>query len=362
MRLLPLLSFTVLVTAVTCSKKDDAPPTLTPAYDFTTVDKLLTDNLQSIYKGKVYAEIAKDGQPIYAQGLGGYTANSSGLIASCTKTFSAVVVLALVDDGLLKLDDPIGKFLPIFNQFNKGTPTLRQCFAHSSGFLSDETTTTYVNSKTLTLAQAVDGIAKDLPLTYAPSGSQFAYGNVSMHIAGRVAEVVSGKSWAQLFKEKVVDKCDLKGTYFTNESNPLVAGGLVSTPADVMKLANMLLNKGLYGTTRVLSEAAWAEYWKDQTNGNKIAYTPYPLNGKANNPYSAVTTRYGMGCWLDIQNPTTQYVEQISGDGAFGCIFWVNRCTGITGVVFTTSTFQAVYGTTWQVMDAVRKQVKSTCN
>lgn len=344
-----------------CKKTTTIDPTpIRPAYDFTEVDNLLIQNLTSAYKGSVYVAVNKDGKSIYTKGLGGFSEISNRLIASCTKTFAGVVILSLVDDGLLSLDDSIGRYLPIFTKYKKGNCTIRQCFSHTGGW--DDSGDTYISSRTLTLAQATDEIAKNIPYINTP-GTAFSYAGVSMQIVGRVAEVVSKKSWNQLFKEKIVDKLGLTDSEFTfsSDTNPRIAGGMTSSPADILKLAEMILSKGVYKNTRVLSEKVWAELWKDQTNGAKIVYTPYPTIPNINNPYNITETRYSIGAWLDVQNPTTKYVEQISGDGAFGTSFWIDRCRNITGVIFTFSSFQSTALPNFKIEDAVRKQAGVGC-
>jgi CubicO group peptidase (beta-lactamase class C family) len=127
-----------------------------------------------------------------------------------------------------------------------------------------------------------------------------------------------------------------------------------------MKLCSMILNKGVYNGTRIISEAAWAELWEDQTAGAAIVSTPYTA-GVANNPYNAKEIRYSVGCWLDVQNPTTKNVEQISGAGAFGCRFWIDRCRNITGVIFTSTTYTKANAVNSQIIDITRKEVGGGC-
>jgi CubicO group peptidase (beta-lactamase class C family) len=356
-----LIIATLILSLWACKKNTTIDPTpLTPKYDFTEVDNLLSQNLQNIYKGGVYVNVNKDGKSVYTKGLGGFSENTSKWVASCTKTFAGVVILSLVDDGLLSLDDSIGRYLPIFTKYKKGNCTIRQCFSHTGGW--DDTGDTYIGVRTFTLAQSVDAIATNTPLAHKP-GTMFDYAGVSMQIVGRVAEVVSKKSWNQLFKEKIVDKMGLTDSEFTfaTADNPRIAGGMSSSPADIIKLSEMILNKGLYKSTRVISEKTWAELWKDQTNGAKIFYTPYTPIPNINNPYNVTETRYSIGAWLDIQNPTTKYVEQISGDGAFGTSFWIDRCRNITGVIFTFSSFKETALTNFKIEESVRKQIGGTC-
>lgn len=350
----------VFIALVSCSKKENAaaPEPTKPTYDFSGVDNLMQQNLQTAYSGNVVTVVTKNDSVVYSKSLGSFNENTSTQIASATKTFSAIVILALVDQGLIKLDDSIGKYLPIFTAYGKGNCTIRQCFSHTGGWPGNTSPYDYLDSDQLTLAQAVEGIARDVPYDYTP-GTKFRYGGVSMHIIGRVAEVASGKPWNQLFKELVADKCNLTNTsYCLTPSNPRIAGGICSTPNDIIKFSKMLLNKGVYNGVRVISESSWNELWKDQTNKVPVIASPYPPSPIYNNPFKATTIYYGMGDWLDVYNPNTQQVDQISGAGAFGTIFWVDRVRNIAGVVLTASQYNKAYNPTFQIIDLFREQLK----
>lgn len=350
----------VIIALASCSKKETPalPEPTKPQYDFTGVDNLMEQNLQTAYSGNVVTVVTKDNSVVYSKSLGSFNENTSTQIASATKTFSAIVILSLVDQGLINLDDSVGKYLPIFTRYGKGKCTIRQCFSHTGGWPGNTNPYNYLDSDQLTLAQAVDSIAKNINYDYIP-GTRFRYGGVSMHIIGRVAEVASGKPWNQLFKEIVADKCNLINTaYCLTPSNPRIAGGICSTPNDIIKFTKMLLNKGMYDGVRVISETSWNELWKDQTNKVPVLASPYPPNPVYNNPFNASTIYYGIGDWLDVYNPNTQQVDQISGAGAFGTIFWVDRVRNITGVVFTSSLYNRAYNSTFQIIDIFRNQLK----
>ena len=48
----------------------------------------------------------------------------------------------------------------------------------------------------------------------AEPGAEFRYGGLSMQVAGRIAEVVSGKSWAKLFEERITGPCEMPNTRY----------------------------------------------------------------------------------------------------------------------------------------------------
>jgi len=322
------------------------------AQDFQAIDQLLETNLHTAYDSNVVCLIEIDGAPVYSRSLGALDPDTPALIASATKNMSGALILALVDDGYLSLDDTIGAYLPIFSQHARGHLTIRQCFSHTSGLAESSY---YIGDPTLTLATAVDSIAVNVPLTEEP-GAFFRYGGTSMHIVGRIAEVATGKTWNTLFDERIAQRCGMTQTeYALHPGNPRIAGGIRSTPTDIMAFCRLILNVGVIAADTVLGAAYIEEMWTDQTHGAPQLSSPYPHQPEHNNPYYAETIYYGLGSWLDVYNPQTEYQEQISGAGAFCTIYWIDRVRGITGVVFTLSSYSRAYDTTFQIIDVVRR-------
>lgn len=268
--------------------------------------------------GGLVLAVEQRGNPVYQQAFGGFSLGEVVPIASATKTLSAVVLMALVDDGLLALDDRVGQYLPEWNTGPRANITLRQCFAHTSGLI---TTHPALSSNTITLRQAAQQLAST-PLQNTP-GSAFAYGGVSMHVAGAVCEVVSGRSWAQLFQQKVAQPLGMTATdylAFGPTQNPRIAGGAQSNAADFGALMAMLNAEGVWQGRRVLSVASVREMLRDQTSLLPVVSTPH-LQGAP----------YGIGIWLDRRDAAGQ-TRLASAGGAFGFIAWVDRDHRSSGV------------------------------
>ena len=165
-----------------------------PAYNFSAVTHQLEDNL-NLYGPGVAVVIEQQGERIYSYQSGTITEQSQQGIASCSKWLSGAIVLHLAERGYFGLDDSIGQYLPALLSAGKGQPTIRQCFAMTSGFYDAQLD--YETDRTLTLEQSVDLITANVPLVTAP-GVQFAYDGNGMQIVGRLCEVVTGKSWHEL--------------------------------------------------------------------------------------------------------------------------------------------------------------------
>ncbi|GAA4447161.1 hypothetical protein GCM10023189_03190 [Nibrella saemangeumensis] len=341
-----LLSLTAILS---CRSPKDVTPRV---YNFEPVTEVLLDSIAR-YRGNVLVLVSQAERPVYEFELA-MNKREAIPLASATKWLSGAVIMALVDEGKLSLNDTVGKYLPNFTRYGKGHITLRQLFSHTSG-LPGNTPQGFEVRRVLTLAQAVDSIGRTTKLLSTP-GTAFFYGDLGMHVAGRMAEVASGKSWPVLFKEKIAQPCNMLYTVYTNGNNPGIAIGAASVGPDYLNFLEMLVNNGVYEGQRVLSEAAIQEMEKDQTNGASMAYTVYPQN-----PYTptGVQTplRYGIGVWRDVTNPGSSTPTEVSSPGIFGVHPWINRKQKIAGIIFTMSSYGDTWLTSLKVRELIRKEV-----
>ena len=157
------LSFTAVMTALLFLSF----PLL--AQDFTSINQLLEEKKED-FKGHVIMVVKQKDSTLYHHQIGLAHLNTKIPVASASKWLSAAVILTLVDQGLLSLDDSIGKYLPAFSKYGKGHPTIRQCLTHTSGFPA------YPNLKHEDngLAPLMDSMAKYIPLQNKP-GERFNY-------------------------------------------------------------------------------------------------------------------------------------------------------------------------------------------
>ncbi|SDZ25243.1 CubicO group peptidase, beta-lactamase class C family [Amycolatopsis xylanica] len=189
------------------------------------------------------------------------------MIGSTSKTFTAAAVLALVEDGVLDLDEPVAKYLPelrLADPVARDTITTRHLLTHSAGFLGDVDIASGWGSDALAAAAAR---FDELPQVFGV-GEVFSYSNSGFLLAGRVAEVVSGLGYEDLVRERLLEPLDMTDSWFlpwdvltrphavghvlrdgksevahdiglTRSLNP--GGGLWSTAADQLRWARFLL-------------------------------------------------------------------------------------------------------------------------
>ncbi|MCR9245346.1 MAG: beta-lactamase family protein [bacterium] len=311
----------------------------TPCHDFTAITGAMTALTASITPN-ASLQVQRDGELLLRSFYGSHDGSTVLPIASSTKWLSGAVIMSLVDDGLLDLDAPVSGYLPAFSGL-AGTMTVRQMFSHTAGTVGSHWV---LSANNLTLAQAVNVLA-NVPLRTTP-GTDFYYGGVSMHIAGRVAEVVSGQSWANLFRDRIALPLRMTSTDYLgalgSPTNPRIAAGARSTLGDLSKFVAMLQNRGRAGTVQVLSPAAADALLQDQTGGVPITSAPNGVPGLG----------YAIGAWVERKNATGRSLE-VSSQGAFGCTPWLDLERGTTGVFFVRDLIART--------DPFSDQVRSAC-
>lgn len=200
-------------------------------------------------------------------------------IASISKVFTATAVLKLVEDGKLKLDDPVMKYLPAFGQNGKSGVTIRQLLTHTSGFPA----WVPVYKMGATREERLQAVYRH-PLTNGP-GKKYTYSDLNLIALGALVERLTGKGLDEYVKEEITDPLGMKETGYNpsaklkrrmaaTEYQPLIGRGMVwgqvhdenawsldgvaghagvfSTAQDLAVFAHMMLNGGTYGGKLIL--------------------------------------------------------------------------------------------------------------
>jgi CubicO group peptidase (beta-lactamase class C family) len=137
-------------------------------------------------------------------------------IGSISKQFTATVVLLLMQDERLRLDDPVGKYLPGLTRANE--VTIRQVLSMTSGY-QDYWPEDYVMTsmmKPVTPQQILDMWAKK-PLDFEP-GTEWQYSNTNYVIAGRIAEIAGGKPLFEQLQERIFRPLKMTGVFNSDAS------------------------------------------------------------------------------------------------------------------------------------------------
>lgn len=195
----------------------------------------------------------------YRYQKGNLSYNDPSSIGNLSRQLVAATVMTLVDEGKIDLDETLGRYLPWLKDVPVySTYTVRNVLSQQTSIVD---AVEYNLDNTISLDQATRSIVDKYPIsTVNLPYYQYSNSNSTCKFAARVAEVVSGKTWETLFKERIAQKCDMKNTYFSSgTTNPNVGNGAQSSVNDYSHFIDMLRNYGVYGGKRVLSIAAIKE-------------------------------------------------------------------------------------------------------
>jgi len=329
--------------------------------------------------------IHQHGKPVYT-GLFGVrdvatklpmTLDTIFRISSMTKPITSVAAMMLVDQGKLKLDDPVSKYIPSFADMKVGVEkkaedgnvalemvplkrpiTVLDLLRHTSGitygFYGDSLVRKAYAAANLfegdpDNAEFAERIAR-LPLQEQP-GTLWDYGH-STDILGRIIEVVSGTSLYQFEKANLLDPLGMVDTGFyvkdpakrdrvaqpmPNDADfrvgykldPLVprrreagTGGMISTPHDYARFAQMILNGGTLDGRQILSPATFKEMTTDHVgpdSGIERDWAYFPGDGFGFGLGFGVRTDPG-----NAKPPPPGSLGELKWDGASGCYFVVD--------------------------------------
>lgn len=305
------------------------------SYDFSAIDRILERAAPQL--GGCALVLIQDERVVYRKSFGGFETDRVVPIASASKWLSGALLMKLSEEGRISLDDSVFKYLPEFGA-EKSNITIRHLFAHTSGLPPEAPCR---NNKSTSLERCATEIAR-MKLRATP-GEAFFYGGVSMHVGGRVAEVVSGKSWNELFVEKIAAPLGMNETDFFaygSTQNPRPAGDARSSADEYGRFLQMILQRGAANGKQILSLASIVEMHKDQTGGARIVYTIYEKHA-AFDP-NLPLARYGLGVWREKMDDASQRVREVSSQGALGFTPWIDVERNLAGVLSVQSSFSRV--------------------
>ncbi len=291
------------------------------------VDLLVEKTLKTFNVPGIAVAIVKDGKLIHSKGYGVKSittnekvdANTLFGIASNSKAFTSAALAILVDEGKIKWDDKVVKYLPNFKMYNEYVTnefTIRDLLTHRSGLgLGAGDLMIWPDGSNFTAQDIIQNLQYLKPVS--SFRAKYDYDNLLYIVAGEIIPVVSGKSWSVFVEERIMQPLEmnqsaasfirLKDT--TNIIVPHVpidgklkeikryqnqlfdaAAGIYSNVNDLSKWAIMQMNNGKYGTENkpLFSEKEHNEMWQLQTI----------IPTKTRMPYNTHFNGYGLGWFL----------------------------------------------------------------
>ncbi len=205
-------------------------------------------------------------------------------IGSLTKSFTALAIMQLVEDGKINLDDSIKKYLPWFtikDEKDINNITIRTLLNQTSGFSTYDGLKNFNDwdNSDFALEKTIKAL-KDVALVSKPS-TTFHYSNINYQILGLVIEKVTGFSYNQYIKNNIFNKLDMKNSYASLENIEkkniaqghrlwfcqaiksdfpfskvlLPAGYIISNVEDMSKYLIAQLNEGSYKKEQIFSSS-----------------------------------------------------------------------------------------------------------
>ena len=317
-------------------------------------------------------------------------------LASMSKPVTGVAVMMLVEEGKIRLGDPVSKFLAEFKEMKvavarEGAPgparggaptepqfyvipanreiTIRDLLTHTSGLASGGLGSRQVQKVapldlSSTLAAYIPKLAA-VPLDFQP-GSEWAYsGLAGPDVLSRIVEIVSGQPYDEYLRTRIFEPLGMKDTFFYPPDNlrPRVvtlyrrganglekspnqdgissktyfsgAGGLMSTAEDYLQFGQMLLNGGVLNGKRLLSPRT-VELMASNHVGKMF-------EGKLGRPAHGL----GYGLLVAVMEDSVAAGMRVSNgsfgwDGAFGTQAWIDPKEKMVTLVMIQTQISAV--------------------
>jgi CubicO group peptidase (beta-lactamase class C family) len=331
-----------------------APEPVQPTYDFTEVDAGIENFIagHEVFNGASIMLEHKTWGGIHEAAFGDYRLDTVAGVASISKTAVASVLMAMASDPELDLDvdTPLENIFPWVGVW-PGLTTAH-LLTNTSGippfedFIADPPSYGKHNCQNIynfpgfiashSLLECAQGIYEwPLPGAVAP-GTQFIYGWSQWQLAGGVAEVVGGATWAQLVDQYISQPCGLEVLKFGNmriaewdgtvegldgEPNPSLHSTAIATVKDILRLATLQLHDGACDDTQVLSESAVQRMREDVGSA---------LGSQEHGSFKGFGN--GMGWWM---RPTTDgsaptFFRSI---GAYASIIWFDTEREYAGAI-----------------------------
>jgi CubicO group peptidase (beta-lactamase class C family) len=298
MKLFMVGSFSVFVFVMVCVQI--LPAQTAPPAD---LDSFVAKALKTFEVPGLSVAIVKDGKTVLAKGYGvrklGNPApvdeNTLFGIGSNTKAFTTAALASLVDEGKLSWDDRAYERLPGFQMYDPYVShemTIRDLLTHRSGMGLGEGDLLFWPHSTFTREDIIYRLRFMKPAS--SFRSRFAYDNLLYIAAGQIIPAVTGRSWEDYIRDRILlplgmvttnlsnaafkpgdnyawphSKLDgkLQVIDFINLDNAGPAGSINSSVAEMAKWVKLQLNRGKFANSdaRLFSERQSREMWSAQT-------------------------------------------------------------------------------------------------
>jgi CubicO group peptidase (beta-lactamase class C family) len=306
-------------------------------------------------------------------------------IASMTKAVTSVATMQLVEQGKLRLEEPIDSVLPelaspqVLEGFDaSGAPrlrparrpiTLRHLLTHTAGFgyeFWNPQLMRYVDVTGMPSLRTGKLAALRMPLVFDP-GERWEYG-INTDWVGRIVEAASGQSLDAYFRDQIFAPLGMTDTGFSlsaTQEARLVnvhqrkadgsleptatearaqsefssgGGGLYSTGRDYLVFLQMLLHKGRFNGAQLLRPETVAMMAQNQIGDINagIMKTAMPELSNDVDFFPGIACKWGLGYMINTQpGPAGRSAGSLTWAGIYNSYYWIDPQKRVTGVILT---------------------------
>ena len=340
--------------------------------------------------------VYRDGKVVHQRAMGVLNAETKApmpadgifRIYSMTKPVVSVGLMMLVEDGKVRLDDPLSVYMPEFKTMQLGiekkdasgnmvlervpsprVPTVQDLLRHTSGItygvfgkslVKSEYLKAGIHKNEMNNTQLAQTLAA-LPLAYVP-GTMWEYSR-STDLVGSLIERVSGQTLGTYLERRILGPLQMKDSGFNvpaekqnriaqpfkidpdskqavnllDLTKPAVfesgGGGMVSTAADYLRFTRMVLNGGELDGVRILSPQTIKTMHSDHLGADLIRASKVP--GASTGYLPGPGFGFGLGYAVrmtDGEGANAGNVGEINWGGAGGTYFWIDPKTNLIAI------------------------------
>lgn len=232
-----------------------------------TIDSLLNRyHHYRLFNG--VALVVRNGELIYEKGFGYAdfdhkilnTPDTRFRIASLTKAFTALLIMQLVEEDKIALDDCISDYLDYFPESRGDLITIHQLLCHTSGLPDYTTFPGFLrnNSDRYYSTEELIKVFADSTLEFVP-GTVSRYSNSGYIVLGAIIEKVTGKSYADVLKERIFKPLEMNNSGYNdldadieNQALGYYRGPFKMNPSNPQHISTLFSAAGVYSTARDL--------------------------------------------------------------------------------------------------------------
>ena len=236
---------------------------------------------------------------------------------SVTKSFVALAIGFLEQDGLVQLDDPISKYFPKELEHQQDENMRNQTIRHMLMMSTAKSIRIWFDEKP---KDRVQFYFENDKTESRPSGTIYQYDSEGSFVLGALVERLTGMTLVEYLREKLFDKIGVSqeaycltcpGGYSWGDS------ALICKPTDLLKVARFVLNKGKWNGEQILNEAFVTAATSKQIDNSMLGINDYRSQGYGYliwRTYQDSFSFNGMGCQFAICVPHKDLILIYNGD------------------------------------------------